>query len=312
MSKRKYIICIAVALAVLLGASFIVGQRSAEKAVETSSAESKAYAEPITETLPIKVVTDTDGERAYGGDILYCHDGLTVQLLESDFSDGKSNIRLKFKNDSDKSMVFSTDDVVVNTVVTSASTLAIVEPGAEEERMLFSLAEYLPSESTVDDVMIKFLIYDEDYTESVTSEPISIVYNEAEHNYTRPDAAWLIWEARGVQIYAYSVEKVYEDVLDDHVKLRLCIENNSDEEYIISTAYNSEYYELDGEQQPLSSYFYKKMPGGTIGTDTAEFYLDDCQRLGDVDKINFKISLYSSDDMWSDREESDNITIDVE
>lgn len=312
MLKRKYIICIVVALAVLLGVSFIIGKRSVEKAEEISAAESKAYAEPKTETLPIKVVTDTDGERVYGGDILYCHDGLTIQLLESDFSDGKSNIRLKFKNDSDKSMVFSTDDVVVNTIVTSVSTLAIVDPGAEEERMLFGLAEYLPAGSTVDDVMIKFLIYDEDYMESAASEPISIVYNETEHNYTRPEAAWLIWEARGVQIYAYSVEKVYEDVLDNHVKLRLCIENNSDEEYIISTAYNSEYYELDGERQQLSSYFYKKMPGGTIGIDTAEFYLDDGQRLGDVDKINFKLDLYSPDDMWSDREESDNITIYVE
>lgn len=310
MIYKKYVICIAASLAVLLGVSYVIGQRGADKAESSSAAkrsESAAMKEP--DTQPIDVENDTEGDRNYGGDILYKHDGLTVRLIESDLE--SSSIRLLFQNETDSTMVFSTDSVVVNGMVTSCSTLAIVEPGAEEERVLLRLTDDLPSGSKADEVKLKFLIYDEeDFTQLAYSETITITYSEAEHDYTLPDSAKLIWEKNGFEVYECGAKMYASEDGESYVSVGLCIENHSDKEYVIHNMYGAQ-CEINGEPIPLDCWFYNKMPPGTVMSDSMVFNAEEGQSLDGAEEITFSLQLYDAADESFETFESGEITLGV-
>lgn len=308
MYGKKYVICGAAAVIVLIGISFVIGDRGGSPSVEESGADS-VYSVPETETRPVKISADTEGEQS-GGDILYKHGGLTVSLIESHLSGDAPSVRLLFENDTENTMIFKTDYVVINGMATDHSTLAIVEPGGEEQRSLTYLDEYLPEGESADDITVRFCFNEEGDNSSKTySEPIDIVYEEAEHNYTRPENARLIWECGDFRVYECGAETEYsEESGESGIAVNIWAENDGDNDYTLTDG-DEAYYELDGERIGLDGFVYARCPARTVRADKLSFEFADRENSA-PEEIAVSFSLRNSDDYFVVGESGD-ITIPI-
>lgn len=304
---KKIVIFSVVFVAVLLTISFAAGNRQNEKQSEQTSSSVAPTEIKKAPRLPVSVTADTDDERPYGSDILYCHDGLTVQYL--DFNG--SYLHLKFINDTDKAMTMETGDVIVNKILSSHFTLAIVDPHSEEERYVTDLNSELAHGESVDEIAMNFLFTEwdeEDYSTDAESEVVTLRFSKEEPKLSIPEGAELYWECEDCRVYYLGKQFVQPEAEDNedyawtpYHEIYFFAENLTDKELTLGA---------DGDPNPI---MIERIPAKTAAymEMSVKGYLDN---LGwdKVKEVTFYFYRYFFEDQSYDRQESEEFTIKLE
>ncbi len=316
---KKIVIFSVVFVAVLLTISFAAGNRQNEKQSEQTSSSVAPTEIKKAPRLPVSVTADTDDERPYGSDILYCHDGLTVQYL--DFNG--SYLHLKFINDTDKAMTMETGDVTVNKILSYHFTLAIVDPHSEEERYVTDLNSELAYGESVDEITMNFLFTEwdeEDYSPDAESEFVSLKFSKKEPQLSIPEGAELYWECEDCRVYYLGKQFVQPEAEDNedyawtpYHEIYFFAENLTDKELIIDTEDDPIIIENDGEYEYAYVGMIERIPARSAAYTemTVQSYSDSFD-WDKVDEVTFKFSRYFADEDDCDELKSDEYTIKLE
>ncbi len=310
MTKKHAAVLSCIALAAVIGGSVGFAMHSKSKADETEEREqsSSVEAAPLAKR-PIYVENDTDGQRIYGTDVLYCRGGIKITL------DGSRDdeIDLTFENDSDKGYTFSTDYVVANGASVDSSIIFLnVEAKTSEQYTLRGLTDQLPDGDVIDQLLLRFEMYDENYEDNHFSEPIKIVYSSTEHSYQPWDYATLVYRSDELDIYCNSVNYRADDPEDDYDSERLLLWiyyiNKGERDISLSP---KNVYAADGSSPPeeIRAFSYTRVPPQTVATDSLSIesgYSDLSFSLFDTKKID--ITLYAS---YNDGEDDQDIELDT-
>lgn len=310
MTKKQTAVWVCIALAAVIGCSIGFAVHSKSNADETKKQEQSSSAEAVPLVKrPIYVENDTDEQRIYGTDVLYCHDGIKITLDSS----RDDEIDLTFQNDSDKGYTFNTDYVAANGASVDSSIIFLyVEAKTSEQYTLKGLTDRLPDGDVIDQLMLRFEMNDENYEDEHFSEPIRIIYNNTEHSYQPWDYATLVYQSEELDIYCNSVNYRADDPDDEYNTERLLLwlyYVNKGERDISLSPKNT--YVTDGNCPPeeIHAFSYTRLPPQTVATDPLSIesgYSDLSFSLFDTKEID--ITLYTS---YNDGEDDQDIKLDT-